>query len=226
MKIFENIYLIPGSVNCYIIEREQECVMIDTGMSKKASKIIHTIESNFPDKPLKAIFVTHSHVDHIMGLETLKKSYNPSIIAHKEESPYVERSKESPGFEGFGGFMVRIFEKMMRISGFKVDKEVEDNEEIHEIKVMHMPGHTPGTIALIDIETQALFCGDIINSDTKNKKILPPKESYALDYTQALKSSIRMLEETSPSVILPGHGPPIFEPDEAIKIYLDEYSKV
>ncbi len=94
------------------------------------------------------------------------------------------------------------------------------------MKILHLPGHTPGTIALVDIETQALFCGDIINVDKKGSKILPPKEKYALDYNQALKASFRMFDITSPSVVLSGHGTPIFEPDEAIKVYLDEYNKV
>ena len=223
MKIYDNIILIPGRGNCYLIERKQECVLIDTGMSKKASKLIKTINSNFPYKPLTAIIITHSHQDHIAGLEILSKIYEPSIIAHEEESPYIEQTKELPSFGGFGGFMLKLFEEMLGIPGSNVDQKVVDNDVVHGFKVMHLPGHTPGTIALFDIENQVLFCGDIINADKKGKKILPPKETFALDYEQALKSSVRMLEETSPSVILTGHGSPILEPEDAIKVYLDEY---
>lgn len=223
MKIFDSIHLVPSFVNCYILERETECILIDTGLSKKASQIIKVINSNFPDKPLNAIFLTHYHQDHLGGLETLKKLYEPSIIAHEEEIPYLMKTKEMPGHKGF---VSKFFDKLLSISEVEVNQKVTDNEEIYGLKILHLPGHTPGTIALVDIETQALFCGDIINADKKGRKILPPKEKYALDYNQALKASFRMFDTTSPSVVLPGHGSPIFEPDEAIKVYLDEYNKV
>jgi len=223
MKILDNIFLIPSSVNCYIIERKQECILVDTGMSKKASGIIKIINSNFPDKPLKAIFVTHSHQDHIGGIETLRKLYKPSIVAHEEESPYIEKTKELPSFKGLGGIMIKILDKLMNLPSLKVNQKVKDNEVVHGLKILHLPGHTPGTIALLDIENQALFCGDIINSDKKGEIILPPKMRFALDFEQALESSIKMLDESSPSVVLPGHGYPILEPEEAIEAYLDEY---
>ena len=44
MRFFENIFLIPGFVNCYLIERDEYCILIDAGMSKKAKKIIQKIQ--------------------------------------------------------------------------------------------------------------------------------------------------------------------------------------
>ena len=226
MRISDNIILIPSGGNCYLIERKEECVLIDTGMSPKASGIIKAINSNFPYKPLAAIIITHTHQDHMAGTKSLKQLYDPLVIAHKEEAPFIENRKELPRLDGFNGFMIKMFEKMLGKPSAKVDKKVEDDEIVYGLKVLHLPGHTPGTIALFDVENHALFCGDIINADKKGKRILPPKEGYAINYKEALKSSIKMLEVISPSVILPGHGSPISEPDAAIKAYLDEYNKV
>lgn len=226
MKIFDSILLVPSFVNCYVIERENECILIDTGMSKNASKIIQTINSNFPDKPLKAIVLTHSHQDHLAGLKALEELYDPLVIAHEEETPFIMKIKEMPTRKGFDAIILKIFDKMLKISGCKVNQNVTANEVIHGLRVLHLPGHTPGTIALVDTETKALICGDIINTDKKGSKILPPSKKYALDYNQALDSSLKMFENFLPSVILPGHGSPIFEPEEAIKAYLDVYGKV
>jgi glyoxylase-like metal-dependent hydrolase (beta-lactamase superfamily II) len=226
MRYFENIFLIPGFVNCFLIEREDHCILIDAGMSKKAKRIIQKINEQCPNKSLKAIFVTHAHQDHTAGLKTLVQLYNSEVISHKEESRYIMKTEKFPARGGFSGLMLKILGKIMAIPACNVDKLVEDNETIHGLKVIHLPGHTPGTIALEDIETQALFCNDIINTDKKGTVILPPDKNYALNYDQAIKSSIRMFQVSKPKAIMPGHGSPILEPEESIKIYLEEYDKV
>jgi len=226
MKILDNIFIIPSSVNCYLIEREQDCVLIDTGMSKKAKRIIQTIKSNCANKSLSAIIITHAHLDHYAGLETLVQLYGAETVAHKEESQYIMKTKEMPQREGFAGFMLKVLEKMSSVSGHNVDKIVTNQEVVNGLKVFHLPGHTPGTIALEDTVSNALFCGDIINANKTGDKILPPNQKFALDYEQALKASIKMFEITNPSVILPGHGSPILDPSDAIKTYLEEFGKV
>ena len=224
MKFLKNVFLVPGPVNSYLIERTDHCILVDTGMSKKAKSIIQTRKDNFPEKPLEAIILTHAHIDHIAGLETLGLLYGPEVICHKDEKPFIIKSDELPPREKFIGRVLGIFEKLMGASGYTIDQIVLDGEVVHGLKIYHLPGHTPGTIALEDMETKALFCGDIINSDKKGTKILPPKEMFAINYKQALKSSIKMLQVTEPSAIFPGHGKPIIEPQDAIKTYLDKYS--
>jgi len=226
MRFFENIYIISGFVNSYLIERDTYCILIDAGMSKKAKKIIQALKEQFPSKPLKAIFVTHAHQDHTAGLKTLVELYNSEVISHKKERSYIMKTEEFPTRGGLSGFLFKLLDKIVAIPACNVDKVVEDNEIIHGLKVLHLPGHTLGTIALEDIETQALFCNDIINTNKEGTKILPPEKNYALDYEQAIKSSIKMFQTTKPKVILPGHGSPILEPEESIKLYLGEYSKV
>lgn len=223
MKIFDDIYLIPSHVNCYLIEREQECMLIDAGMSKNAKCAATLLKSNFPNKPLKTVFLTHCHIDHTAGIGILRKYFDFTIIAHEEEKDYIEKEKELPAHKSISGFLTKMVGKMVGVSNLKVDKTVKDNEILYGLKVMHLPGHTRGTIALFEVESQALFCGDIINADKNGSKILPPKEQFAVDYEQALKSSFRMLEEVSPRVILPGHGKPILQPMEVIKEYLEKH---
>ncbi len=223
MKILDNIYLVPSHVNCYIIEREQECILIDTGMSKNAKCAAALLKSNFPDKPLKSVILTHCHIDHTAGIDIIRKYFDFTIIAHEEEKPYIEKEKELPRHKGISGFLTKMIGKIVGVSDLKVDQTVNDGEILYGLQVMHLPGHTPGTIALVDVENKALFCGDIVNGDHSGSKILPPKERFAVDYKQALEASVRMLEETSPSVILTGHGKPILEPKKAISAYLEEF---
>ncbi|MHA1197894.1 MAG: MBL fold metallo-hydrolase [Candidatus Heimdallarchaeaceae archaeon] len=224
MRVLENVYLIPGFVNCYLIERDYNCVLIDTGMSKKAKNIIQTIKTYCPNKPLNAIIVTHAHLDHTRGLETLGQLYGPEVVAHKEESGFIMKTEKMPSRPGFFAKMTSSFSHLSSGSGYTIDQIVTNGEVVHGLKVLHLPGHTPGTIALEDTESRALFCGDIINTNKQGDRILPPSKGYALNYEQALESSKNMLKLSRPNAILPGHGKPILEPENAIKVYLEEYS--
>ena len=224
MRIFEDIYIIPGFVNSYLVEREHDCVLIDTGMSKKANNTIRAIKSYCSDKPLKAIIITHSHLDHIGGLETLGNLFGAEVVSHKEESPFIMKTKKLPSKQGFFGKLTRSFSNISFGSGHKINQMVTNGEIVYGLKVFHLPGHTPGSIALEDTETSALFCGDIINTNKKGDTILPPKKSFASNYEQALESSIKMFKLSKPKVILPGHGKPIIDPENAIKIYIEKYS--
>ena len=223
MKVFENVYLVPGLINSYLIERENHCVLIDTGMSKSAKSIIRTLKSNFPEKPLEAVLLTHAHVDHIAGLETLGQLYGPEVVCHENEKPYIIKSEKLPPRKKFIGRAMVVFEMFMSSSGYTVDRIVVDGEVVHGLKIYHLPGHTPGTIALEDMETKALFCGDIVNCNKKGNVILPPKKTFVIDYDQALEASIKMFQLSKPSAILPGHGKPIINPKDEIKIYLEKY---
>ncbi len=224
MRVFENVFRIPSHVNSYLIEKEYNSVLIDAGMEKNASKVIDVVKSYCPDKPLKALIITHAHLDHTRGLETLGQLFGPEVIAHKDESAYIMKVDKMPSRKGFSGKMFSFFARIASSPGYTVDQVVTDGEVVHGLKVFHLPGHTPGTIALEDIKTRALFCGDIINTNKSGTKILPPHKTFALDYDKALESSIKMLKLTRPKAIMPGHVKPILEPEEAIETYLENYS--
>ncbi len=224
MRVLENIYLIPSFVNCYLLERENDCVLIDTGMSKKAKNIIQALKSHCLDKPLKAILITHAHLDHTRGLETLCQLYSSEVVAHKDESAYIMKTERMSTKSSLFSKITDLLSSISSGPGHTIDQVVTDGEVVCGLKVLHLPGHTPGSIALEDTKTKALFCGDIVNTNKNGNKILPPKKSYALDYEEALKSSIKMFRLSKPKAILPGHGTPILDPEDAIKVYLEQYS--
>jgi glyoxylase-like metal-dependent hydrolase (beta-lactamase superfamily II) len=223
MRVLDNIYLIPGFVNCYLIDREFDCVLIDTGVSKKARDIIQAIKTYCPDKPLKAIIITHAHLDHTRGLETLGQLYGSEVVAHKDESAFIMKTARMPSRPGFLSKMTSTFSELVSGTGYTIDQIVINGEVVYGLKVLHLPGHTPGSIALEDVSTRALFCSDIINTNKQGTKILPPHKGYALDYEQALASSIKMFSVSRPNAILPGHGAPILDPENAIKEYIEKY---
>lgn len=58
-------------VNCYLIEEEQELILIDAGMSYSLQGILNQVAKL--GKPLTRIILTHGHMDHVGALDALKK---------------------------------------------------------------------------------------------------------------------------------------------------------
>jgi glyoxylase-like metal-dependent hydrolase (beta-lactamase superfamily II) len=90
-----------------------------------------------------------------------------------------------------------------------VDGTVEDGDRLELLggaTVVHMPGHTPGSIALHFPAERLLICGDVI--DRRRGRLEPPLKGFTVDMDQAL-DSLRRLAELEFDVLCPGHGEPL-----------------
>ena len=71
-----------SSGNCFYIEKENDAVLIDAGISSK--KIVERMETlDLDPKKIKGIFITHEHTDHIIGLDVFARRFNLPIFATK-----------------------------------------------------------------------------------------------------------------------------------------------
>jgi len=69
--------------NCYYVANEQEAILIDAGLScKETEKRMKSL--NLSMKKIKAIFISHEHIDHIKGVEVLSKKYSIPVYSTKE----------------------------------------------------------------------------------------------------------------------------------------------
>ncbi len=225
MLSFGYVYPIKGLgfSNAYLVEREHYCVLIDTGHQGGGNSIIQAIKSFCPDKPLKGIILTHYHYDHMAGLESLGQLYGADIYAHLEERDYITRHKAVPRSQGFLPAIANFISRIFPSQSYPIDRVVTEGDVIFDLKVIHTPGHTPGSIALEDIKTGAIFTGDSLKTNRRGTKILPPSRLYSHDYDEALKSAIRLLNFTEATFIFPGHGRPIESPKTLIKTFLDKH---
>lgn len=72
-----------SSGNCYYVGRQDEGVLVDVGISaKRVSEMLH--KNDIRPENVKAILVTHDHIDHVLGLETFTKSCPIPIYAHSD----------------------------------------------------------------------------------------------------------------------------------------------
>ena len=78
---------------------------------------------------METIIVTHAHYDHVGSLKDLKDATGANIAAHKDEVPYLKGEE--------------IFRS--EIEPVDVEIKLNDGDEVHGLKVIHSPGHTPGS---------------------------------------------------------------------------------
>ena len=147
----------PFSMNCYIYfdENSKEGVIIDPAADSIQEKemILDYIKKN--GIRIMYIINTHGHIDHILGNKFAKDSFNVPVLMHKKDEFLISASKEQSRFFGLD------FPEPPPI-----DKYIEDNYVLSvngaRLKFINTPGHSPGSVCIIDHENKNVFCGDLI----------------------------------------------------------------
>lgn len=188
------------SSNTYIIEFENSngVVLIDCGIIESIS-IIEWL--NKYNKVPTHVFLTHEHVDHFAGINTLNSLYDFKLVAAKDCALAIKSSKLnfSKYIEGFnGGITIKmaVEEKkdgeIIELNGFKFE-------------IIHTPGHSKGGMCIK--VNNILFSGDTIIKDIKTRINIRMGGNY-----HDFDNSIEKLKALCDSVCLiyPGHGDEIY----------------
>lgn len=144
-------------MNCYIYwdEKTKEGVIIDPGAYEDFEKneIISYINSNSIN--IKYILLTHGHIDHIMGNKWAKDTFNVPVMMNEEDMPLIERAMEQGALFGVS------FPQPP-----KPDIMIGEGESVKfsntEFKLLHTPGHSPGSICFVDEKEKLIFGGDTV----------------------------------------------------------------
>ncbi len=166
LKIFFGIPLSPDKtierfVYAYIIDGEELC-LIDTGVAgaeKDISLALQRINKKLSD--IDIIILTHSHPDHIGAASLIQRQSGAHIWAHPNERAWIEdierqgQERPVPGFDKLVAGSVEL-ERLLS------DGDVLSLGDGLTFRVLHTPGHSSGSIALLSEEDGILFSGDLI----------------------------------------------------------------
>ena len=168
-------HLIVGELetNCYLLISENELGIIDPGGD--ADKILKEIREIKAEA--KYIVNTHCHPDHILANEKIRKETGAKILIHEAEKDFIN---------------------------FEADRFLEDGDEIKIgesiLKVLHTPGHTKGSICLL--EMSSAFTGDTLFKDGYGRTDLPGGSQK--DMEESLEKLSKLLKPGT--MVYPGHG--------------------
>jgi hydroxyacylglutathione hydrolase len=187
----------PLQCNCSIVAdpETKEAAVIDPGGDPE--KIIQVLEEN----GLKAKYIlhTHAHFDHILGSRAVAEKTGAKICLHKGDEWLYNNLSMQGAFVGWN---------LATEQTLPVDHFLEDEEELTlgdiKAKVIHTPGHTPGsTCFCLQQEAGLLFAGDTLFHNSIGRTDL---WGGSLDDIQkSIKTRLFELEETVE--VISGHGP-------------------
>lgn len=184
-------------VNSFVLhDSTLQCVIIDPGCNSNAQ--IQEITGYIKSNNLKtvAILLTHGHFDHVLGLGSLKSLFSCPVLMHSDDLNQLEHIDK---FAGIFGFSV---EKSPMPDGFLRDGEKFAFGE-SELKIIHVPGHSPGSICLYAEKDGILICGDVIFAGSIGRTDLPGGNHNIL--IRGIMQKLMVLP--GETVVWPGHGP-------------------
>ncbi len=227
----------------YIIDGESIAV-VDVCFPSDAKTILTFVHSTLGRdvKEIKLIVLTHSHLDHVNGVDYLLDKTNAELVVHVNAQNYLTGKQSIPvakfhRLREFMGFMLKhrlprpsisdVF--LMPWAGIpcikrgvrsKVTRWLADDEDLPEHpewKVIHTPGHTDDSICLYSSQHKSLISGDTI-INLKGQLVLKPL--LLLD-DEALIESLNKLRRLQVEAIYPGWAPPVFGKDIIDRIFAD-----
>jgi glyoxylase-like metal-dependent hydrolase (beta-lactamase superfamily II) len=205
-----------GPGQAYLLRRGAEVVLIDTGIAGQGDAIAEALRDWGLDREaLTHVVLTHWHPDHAGSAAELAKWPNVQIWAHRSDAPII-RGDSYGSFPTLThteeGLYAHIAGSVPDAPSSRVDRELDDNEALDVIgaRVLSVPGHTDGSIALYFPDEAVLFTGDVATQQ-QGQVVLGP---FNHDRAQA-RESFRRFADIDVDVVCFGHGEPLRGDDTA-----------
>lgn len=179
--------------NCYLVadEARGECVVIDPG---EDTALIGRALTTLGMRPV-AIWLTHAHIDHVLGVPELKRMTGAPIYLHPADRPLYDRVADQAA--AFG----------MRAAPLPPPDRVFAHGDIVRVGdlafgVRHTPGHSPGSVSLVGED--AVFVGDVLFQGSIGRSDLPGADPDTL--LQSIHRELLSLPDDT--IVYSGHGSP------------------
>lgn len=199
-----------GFVWVYALVKGDRAALIDTGLATHGSPILEALVGiGVQARQVETIVVTHCHQDHAGSLAMLLDVTGARSIAHRLDAPCVRGEAVPPEpalTEAEKPLFDAISKNVVPAPPARVDVEVEDGDEVDLMEratVVHVPGHTPGSIAIYLPGQRTLFCGDAIANVNG-----PALGFFNVDRAGAI-ASLRRLSDLEFEIAGFGHGAPL-----------------
>jgi len=196
MKI-DIIVLGELEANCYCVrnsDKQHKCLIIDPGLNPEP--LIRFLKAN--DYDPVSIVLTHGHVDHIGGVESLRE-YWPDVEVAIHEKDAEMLLNPALNLSTLAGTMVQA-----RPAQVLLDHSQQYYTAAGlRFQVLHTPGHSPGGICLYSAKDKVLFAGDTLFAGSIGRTDFSGGDFETL--INSIKTQLMTLPDQTH--VYPGHGP-------------------
>lgn len=217
---FEDVY-----TNWYAVEDGGRLTVLDAGLPADWRPFVAALARlGHTPADIDAVLITHHHPDHAGNAERLR-SAGARVLAHPADAPYLRGERELSNRDmaryllrpWYLAYMARYVAKgITRTAPVAQLDELADGEIVEvpgSPQVLHAPGHTPGSCALLVEDRSVLFTGDaLVTLDLARgpRGRTGPQVVYGphTDDPALARESLAVLEATRAGTVLPGHGEP------------------
>jgi glyoxylase-like metal-dependent hydrolase (beta-lactamase superfamily II) len=225
MQVADGVYrLTRGVTNFYLIEEGDKLVLVDAGVPKdwdvftqKVGDLGHRLND------LEAVLLTHAHADHTGFAEKARTETEARVWIHEDDEHSVTTGEvEKPdGHMRSYLFKPQMYRTMLSLGRRGAARIIPVHEvssfsdgEVLDLpgkpRVIHAPGHTKGSCALLTETNHTLFAGDVLMTwnpltGESGPQIMPSGMNQ--DSEQAMRS-LDEFDGISADALLPGHGDP------------------
>lgn len=219
MRVAEGVYSIGqrkgGRVHAYLFEQDRELTLVDTLFDADAERVLDCIQRiGRPPGDLTHIALTHAHRSHLGGLARLKRLTGALVCAHEWEADIVagERLAQPVGLRPQGPLSTYPMRIGLALGRPKhapcpVDRALREGDQVGPLRVVHIPGHTPGHLAFHWEQRGVLAVGDAVATWPRIDAGWP---GFNLNEGQ-YRASLKRLAAIEAEVIAVGHGEPLME---------------
>jgi len=199
----------PFGMNSYIIfdPDTRDAIAVDPGMASQSE--INLFDNYIADNNLHLtqIVNTHLHLDHCFGDNYVRDKYDVKIAAHSADGPL--------------GAQITVQARQFGLiipdkRNVNIDFPLNDGDVINvgtgSLAVLHVPGHSPGSIALYSAKDGLAIVGDVLFRGSVGRTDLPGGDHGTL--LRSIKQKLLTLPENT--IILPGHEAPTNIRDEKV----------
>ena len=179
--------------NCSILgdEASREAIVIDPG--DNIDQILEILARL--NLKVKAIVITHAHIDHIGGAAKLKAATGAPVYMNDNDAPLYDALETQAGWLG-----------IPTPGRTEIDSPLRDGDLLRlgatELLALHTPGHTQGSVSLWIPSENKLLAGDTLFRDSIGRTDLPGGDGRMI--LQSIQGKLMTLPDDA--IVIPGHG--------------------